>query len=165
MKCYKCGNELDDQDIFCTNCGAQRPVEVQSTVPTQVVYQQPTQQLPNYQVVVPQTPVHSSDAKNANLLCTISLLLYFLGPLIAGILSIVVSMISEDITFVSATLSLISRIAAFVMAIVARAKYPNSTFAKILLWVYIAFILFGILMIILLIILIVIGIMSFSNGW
>ena len=165
MKCYKCGNELDDQDVFCTNCGAQRPVEIQPTVPTQVVYQQPTQQLPNYQVVVPQTPVQSLDKKNANALCIISLLLYFLGPIIAGILSIMISVISENLTLVTAALSVISRIAAFVMAIVARIKYPNSTFAKILLWIYIAFILSSVLMIILLIILIVIGIMSISNGW
>ncbi len=78
------------------------------------------------------------EKKNANRLCIISLVLY-LSPLIWGLFN----------SRVSRLISGACSIAAIVLMIVARVKYPKNTFAKVLMWIYIAFIILGVITLIL----------------
>ena len=167
MKCDKCGEMIEPGDLFCTNCGTSVKVQ-QPTVPQQLPNYQvviPQQQLPNYQVVVQQPQIAADDKKNANILCIISLILYFAAPIFALLMAIVFSLISEDASMLSTGITSISRIAAYVLMIVARIKYPESTFAKILMWIYIGLFAVGFIMGILLIILLIIGIFSFVEAF
>ena len=166
MICEKCGEQLELDDRFCTNCGAaitQRPI-VQQTYTTQQQLAQPIyqQQLPNYNVVVNQNinAISIEDNKKANLLCIISLLLYILGPVAAMVIAIIISYLSENASFIVSGLSGLCRIAAYVIVIITRIKYPKNTFGKVLMWVYLGLFIAGIVMTILLLILLFIGFMS-----
>ena len=128
MKCSRCGEELIPGDKFCTNCG----YSVGEVIQTNTI--QPT--------TIPPQNAYAYDTKKANQLCIISLLLYFVAPLVLGIVGILLDILlkSEILTTGFTGLGSVARIAAFVIVIVARVKYPTSKFAKILLWVYIGFI-------------------------
>lgn len=147
MKCSRCGQELIPGDKFCTNCGYSIQEAVQTYSP----------QL----TTIPPNSVLAYDTKKANQLCTISLLLYFVAPFALGILGILLDFLfkSEALATGFAGLGSVARIAAFVMAIVARVKYPTSKFAKVLLWIYIGFIIASFLLIIALVILVFVLVM------
>ncbi len=148
MKCSRCGEELIPGDKFCTNCG----YSVNEAIQTNTI--QPT--------TIPPQNAYAYDTKKANQLCIISLLLYFVAPLALGIVGILLDVLfkSEILTTGFTGLGSVARIAAFVIVIVARVKYPTSKFAKVLLWVYIGFIIATFLLIIALIVLIFIFAMN-----
>lgn len=103
-------------------------------------------------------PMTEEEKKQANLLCIISLSLYLL-PIIIYLILVFISAgatasriddpyyVESQISNNSATLDAVfsifsllacgSFIAAIVLMIVARVKYPQSVFAKVLMWVYI----------------------------
>ena len=98
--------------------------------------------------------------KQANILCFISLGLHFIPEMISGMLTGIVDSISKtaDIGSTSEVLSIIisvlfggSYVASWVLMIVARVKYKESRFAKILMWVYIGILAAGIIAVILVI--------------
>ena len=132
MKCSRCGQEIVPGDSFCTCCGLAIPNAQQ---PTPVPVQKPI----------------ANDNQKANQLCIFSLLLYLAAPFVLGILGIFISAIfkNETIDIGTSLLGVIARIAAIVMVIVARVKYPTSKFAKVLLWIYIGLFIAGLLLLIL----------------
>lgn len=95
------------------------------------------------------------DRKNANTLCIISLICYFVPGLINFIytfvtLSSVADYESYEYTggggsYLLSGLNFLAFIAAWVLMIVARVNYPNSKFAKVLMWVYIGLFILGII--------------------
>lgn len=95
----------------------------------------PYAQQPYAQQAGGETP---EEKKNANRLCIISLVLY-LSPIIWGLFN------SRGFGLISGACS----IAAIVLMIVARVKYPKNTFAKVLMWIYIAFFILGVITLIL----------------
>ena len=164
MKCFKCGEELTPGDFFCTNCGAGIP---QQQVVQQPVVNQPNQipvpqhaMLYNGQQVNQQLPVYKyiqnqpiEDAKIPNLLCVISLLLRFAGPLLLSAFSAIISNVFEDFPpTITGGLGTLCSLAAFVLMIYVRIKYPSNKFGKILMWIYIAFIIIYILLFIFIIV-------------
>ncbi len=117
MKCEKCGNDINPNEKFCTNCGNPVPVVEQ----------------PTPEVVTSPVPVDTNE--QANRLCIISLILYFGSSLIAGIINFVIgdSGLSNAIT----SLAALGPLAGIILMIVAKVKYPDNKFAKVLMWVYI----------------------------
>ena len=169
MKCVKCGEELIPGDSFCTNCGASIPSSPQASTTSIPVPPQPlmyngqtvniNQQVPVYRYIQNQ-PIE--DQKTPNMLCILSLVLRFASPLVLGILSYVVSNISENLsTLFSGGSSALCYLAAFVIMIYVRVKYPANRFGKILMWIYII----NIIVYIILFILVVIACASCISTW
>lgn len=142
MFCSECGKKITKNAKFCTNCGKEQVnTEIEETP-----------------VVVKQTPVVEEDKNNhlANVLCTISVCLYFGMPFVSflfycvtgGIMSYGDDYTSAMASFFSSIvgiLSSMSTLAAYVLMIVARVKCPKNTFGKVLMWVYIALFVMGLL--------------------
>ena len=156
MYCEKCGEKIKEGNFFCTNCGTPKKiinkVEVKEENKVEVA---PT-------VVVVNNAV-DEDNKKANLLCTISVLLYFVGPLAIFIIALFSSLISRSLGSIISALSGATRIAAIVLMIVARVKYPNNTFAKVLMWIYIGLAILAAIFVVLFIVFLIIGIASFAS--
>ena len=83
--CSKCGKELDDNAVFCMNCG--NAVDVQSAAhqPNQQGYQQPYQQ--GYQQ--PYQPYNNGLDRESSSTANCALLFAFLVPLVGFIMGIV----------------------------------------------------------------------------
>ena len=129
MFCIKCGSQVNDNDKYCLHCGA--PQVKEEIQPSSV----------NVQSVQPQP----EENHLADVLCTISLLLYFAVP---GVLSTLASAFSE-VTIVSMAfgiLDLLSVLAAYILMIIARVKCPTSNYAKVVMWIYIVLLFVGILL-------------------
>ena len=132
MFCNNCGNQINPGEGFCTKCGT----AVQSATP----------QATNNNITVNQ-----EENKKANMLCVISLILkYGVGVIVGIIYGIMGGLTSVSTTSYSTSSSIgvlgtalsglasISSLAAFVIMIVVRVKYPKNTFGKVLMWIYIA---------------------------
>ena len=92
--------------------------------------------------------------KNASILCIISLGFHFIPETISGFLTSILenvtkaSSISDSSEIAAILISLLfggSYIASWVLMIIARIKYKESKFAKILMWVYIGILVAGII--------------------
>ena len=131
MKCDKCGYLLIEGDNFCRNCGKTITIT-------------PTVQQVNIPQQVPAVKNIKDDNGKANLLCVLSLLLYFLAPIIFIVIDIVLALLLENANYLGVSgFSVLCRLAGFILMIVARVKYPNNMFAKVLMWIYIALIIAG----------------------
>ena len=106
------------------------------------------------------TPAEQSERrKKANILCIISLVCQFAPELITGVFSGVLQSIDElasnsslePITYVFSLLTGGTYIASWVLMIIARVKYKESKFAKVLMWVYIGILAASVIAIILVI--------------
>ncbi len=146
MKCIHCGGELIEGDFFCTSCGAR--IESNPTAPV-TVYQQ--------------TAIPIEDKKAADRLCITSLLLYFVGPIILMIIDAFLSVFLKEATVLFTVFSFISRIAGIATMVFARIKYPDSKFAKTLMWVYIILFIIGFVLTTIVILIVFIAIMVLLN--
>ena len=106
------------------------------------------------------TPAEQSERrKKANILCIISLVCQFAPEVLAGIFSGIVESIDdlssnsslEPLTYVSSTIVFATYVASWVLMIIARVKYKESKFAKVLMWVYIGILAASVIAIILVI--------------
>lgn len=147
MKCKNCGIEITEDCKFCTNCGT--PIgetttqENNSTPSTQKV--EPTQTIVNNNVNT------LEDDKKANKLCIISLVLkYVPSILIGGVYSAVDS--SNSIANALTLLLGLGPLAALILMIYVRVKYPKNTFGKVLMWLYIIEIVFSLIAIVIIMI-------------
>ena len=157
-----------------------QPVTQAQPAPAQPVYQQQFQQpvyqqqmQPQYMVQQPypadkkiteydlMTPAEqAARRKSATILCIISLGLQFIPETISGLLTSVLDKVAETSSVSnfseigSILISVLfggSYIASWVLMILARVKYKESKFAKVLMWVYIGILAAGILAFILVI--------------
>lgn len=137
----------------------------------QQYYRQPYQQpqsipvypqanMPGTQPPDPYTPEEKAQRKKkANLLCIISLILQVTPEIAGGIISAVAESLEkmssgslfEPLAYISSLVIGGSYIASWVLMIIARVKYKESKFAKVLMWVYIGIIAIFIALIILLV--------------
>ena len=106
------------------------------------------------------TPAEQSERrKKANILCIISLVCQFAPEVLAGIFSGIVESIDdlssnsslEPLTYVSSTIVCATYVASWVLMIIARVKYKESKFAKILMWVYIGLLAAGVITLVIII--------------
>jgi len=156
MYCEKCGEKIKEGNNFCTNCGTPKKVINKVEVKEeQKVVGGPT-------VIVVENKVDEEN-KKANILCTISLLCYFIGPILLFLISLCLSFISKSLGSVFNILISAPRIAAIVLMIVARVKYPKNTFAKVLMWIYIGIIIAGFILGVILIVCIILGLASLAS--
>ena len=150
--CKKCGAPLGEGVKFCTNCGEKITEQKEMKVTTTSTNKE--------------TDV---DSKKANKLGIISICMYFGGPVLSYIASLFVSIIMSAISYSAneaavlgaAAFSIIVgictfgiRIASWVLMIIMRIKYPNNTFGKILMWVYIGLLALRIIIIVLVVLVI-----------
>ncbi|MBQ8131648.1 MAG: zinc-ribbon domain-containing protein [Bacilli bacterium] len=138
MYCKKCGKLLDQEENFCTYCGTPRSTVIQQPINN-------TQPMNNKVQRKPEKEFTQEDKNNANLLCYISLLLTFGSDGILWFANNIASSFGDNISGIIPLLNLVG----FVLAIVARVKYPQSKFAKILLWTYVILFVLGIIAIVL----------------
>ena len=113
MKCSKCGKELTQNDRFCPECGQKVEIPVAKPEEKRIV----------------------SSMENSTFLCIISLVCYFGWPILAGIIGVIGAAI-PPLEILEGVVGLLP-LAGFVLAIVAWAKYPKTTFPKVLVIVYI----------------------------
>ena len=104
------------------------------------------------------------DKKNANRLCIISLVCYclpmFLNAIYYATITSRIDYTNIDNydysagsgSMIISVLNFMLFIAAWVLMIVARVKYKNSTFAKVLMWVYIGLFILGIILVVVVIV-------------
>lgn len=104
------------------------------------------------------TPAEQSERrKKANILCIISLVCQFAPEIISGVFSGILQSVDdfasnsslEPLTYVSSMIVGGTYIASWVLMIIARVKYKESKFAKVLMWVYIGILAASIIAIIL----------------
>ena len=171
------GNNLDNQNDYMPQGQYQQPN--QSQVPEYQQYNQQNNYTQNgymneYQQIVPpqkQVPVEffewqmaQEEKHKASILCIISLLCHFVVPFVLLFIMGIISNIfgSGDInsteepleSFSTSVLSLLygaSYIASWVLMIIARVKYKNSVFAKVLMWLYIGLLILAVVGVIILI--------------
>ena len=154
----------------------QQPVQ-----PVQQPVQQPVYQQPAYQQIYPQqyqqqtqyagnnAPLGVQPAdmytleeqakrrKQANILCIISLVLQVAPEVLTSVFSGMVeslgdmSDVAEPITYGFSLLAGGTYIASWVLMIIARVKYKESKFAKILMWVYIGLLAAGVITLVIII--------------
>lgn len=102
----------------------------------------------------------SSRKKKANLLCFISLALHFVPEMLSGAFRAIIeqagrsSDIASTTEFFTSAFALFTGgayIASWVLMIIARVKFKESKFAKVLMWVYIGILALGVLAVILVI--------------
>ena len=117
MYCINCGKEVKENSNFCDSCGTNVNIAKENLVDTTI-----------------------QDEKNANLLCIISLILYFGSGIVFGLLF---SLFPNGSKLES--LSGLSPLAGIVLMIVARIKYPKNKFAKVLMWIYISLTILGLI--------------------
>ena len=139
----------------------QQPVQQQVQQPVyqqpayEQYYQQPYQPQPQYvqgnnaTLGINQadlyTPAEQSERrKKATILCIISLVCQFAPEVIGGVLSGIIESVDElsssslePLTYISSMIVGGTYIASWVLMIIARVKYKESKFAKVLMWVYI----------------------------
>lgn len=157
----------------------QQPVQ-QPVQPIQQPVQQPVYQQPAYQQMYPQqyqqtqyagnnaplgvqpadmyTPEEQAKRrKQANILCIISLVLQVAPEVLTSVFSGMVeslgdiSNVTEPITYGYSILAGGTYIASWVLMIIARVKYKESKFAKILMWVYIGLLAAGVITLVIII--------------
>jgi len=146
MFCSECGKKITKNNKFCPNCGKEQNNVTPEETPVVVE-----------EKVIEQKPVAEEDKNNhlANTLCTISVCLYFGMPFVSFLLYCITggvmsygddytSTIASFFSSIVGILSSFSTLAAYVLMIVARVKCPKNTFGKVLMWVYIALFVMGI---------------------
>lgn len=132
MYCINCGSQVNDDDKFCLRCGAVQKGDLQ---PNQVVIARTNVEPQPVAYEKTNTP---EDNHLANVLCSISLGLYFIMPSIFTFISALLSSINVGIiSSICLLLSGVSVVAAYVLMIIARVKCPHSTYAKVVMWLYI----------------------------
>lgn len=136
MFCTNCGQKLKAKARFCEYCG----------------YGVEEDENPN----IINNPVQNNNINNsgANTLCTISLVC-FVFPILLYILTIPFTYNTNGKDALPILINLtgtMSSIAALVLMIVARVKYPKSTFANVLMWVYISLYAIGLIVFIIVLI-------------
>ena len=132
MFCKNCGTKIPKESKFCTSCGASQ------------------------EVAIVEQPVVEDKKENhlANVLCTISLGLYFGMPILSFIMYCFMygltegdfnTAMADPFYMMISLLSGLARIAAYVLMIVARVKCPKSTYAKVVMWIYIGLLILGVI--------------------
>ncbi|MCR5529643.1 MAG: hypothetical protein K6F49_10540 [Saccharofermentans sp.] len=154
-KCPKCG-ALNSYGNFCGECGepkviaasfAPKPADVPASTPAPVPAPVQAQEEPSK---APQSNTSAKgetreEKKAAEKMCIISLVCMYASPVVFGTMfygleSLGESLGSDIISYLALIPGLIyclSGIAAIVLMIVARVKYPKNTFAKVVMWIYI----------------------------
>ena len=130
MFCKECGNKIPENSKFCQNCGTSQDT---------IIVEQPKVE-------------NKKDNHLANVLCTISLSLYFGMPIVAFLMYFFMYGLTEEFDTALADpfygmftlLSMLARLAAYVLMIVARVKCPKSTYAKVVMWIYIGLLILGV---------------------
>ena len=133
MYCKNCGEKIEDGKLECTKCGTKVEDKKEEIIKAEIVNNSSSQVNNNS---VPS----AEDEKNANLLCVISLILYFGSSAISGLLYSISSISGSYV----ANIGGLCPLAGIVLMIIARVKYPKNKFAKVLMWVYIIFTLLAI---------------------
>lgn len=128
MNCYNCGNPLTGEEKMCSNCGAFQSTVKQETVPVEVLLKE--------------TP---EEKKKANMLCLISVILT-VCPTIFVMITSVFNIKNNIITTIFGAITSVNNLAALVLMIVVRVKYPKNVFGKVLMWLYIITIVGGLIL-------------------
>ena len=132
MICKKCNFNNEKDSVFCQNCGSKLEAETKEV-----------QKVEQVETKTVSTNIESDETrkKNATTLCVISLILMYGFPTIMGVIAAIVSSIGSNVMeylySILGTFESFSAIAAIVLMIVARVKYPESKFAKVLMIIYI----------------------------
>lgn len=141
--CPKCGKANEMNFNFCDGCGT-------PLVQTNVNNNQPSvsnnQQSINSQQVIDDEQ-KQIDEHNAIILGIVSLVLYYVGGAIVLVIS---SLLPESARTFFSSFSGLCPLAGVITMIVGRIKYPKNTFLKVVMWIIIISIMFGIIAIILL---------------
>ena len=146
MFCSGCGKKITKNNKFCPGCGKEQS-DTTKEVPVVVE-----------EKVIEQKPIKEEQPNNhlANVLCSISLALYFGMPIVSFVVYMftfglsfnndsAVSAIGTFFTSIMSLLSSVSTLAAYVLMIIARVKCPKSTYAKVVMWLYIALFVMGLI--------------------
>lgn len=131
MYCVKCGKQLNENEKFCSNCGEANKILEDNN-------NQQNNSIKQNNVVQPK------ENDGATLLCILSLTFMYFAP---GIIVAIGENHFPNIDSLGGLFPLV----ALVLMIVARVKYPNSTFAKVIMWIYIIQIILAIIGFILLV--------------
>ena len=156
-KCINCNSINLDEASFCVNCGI-------GIKDSNFTYVENTEQIVNnnnvnIQNLKPnQVPMSDKDRKNANLLCIISLICGFGPSIITALFKLlgIPDVLSNIFMYSDGFLTL----AGIVLMIIDRVNYPQSKFAKVVMWIYIVLLILFVIGIILLIIFI--GLLAYS---
>ena len=132
MFCKECGNKIPENSKFCQNCGTSQDT---------IIVEQPKVE-------------NKKDNHLANVLCTISLSLYFGMPIVAFLMYFFMygltdgeldTALADPFYGMFALLSMLARLASYVLMIVARVKCPKSIYAKVVMWIYIGLLILGVI--------------------
>lgn len=125
--CSKCGSELPETGNFCIECGEKFRDEVEVQKVNEVNNNAVSSE------VVSTTTADNIDEKNSSFLCAVSLILMYLS---FPVVLVIADFFPSSFNSFFALLGSISPLVAFVLMVIARIKYPKSTFAKILMIIY-----------------------------
>ena len=149
-KCLNCGFDNNLESSFCTNCGNTLNKMNSQNNFNNVVNTNDNQNLKTGANSNINNNYNRKDKTNANILGTISLILYFAG---GSIILYLRNMLGNSITPISRLLETIGGLcplAGITVMIVGRVIYPQNTFLKIVMWfIIVSFILLVIAFIIL----------------
>lgn len=122
-----CGQKLNENAKFCINCGQQIDIDNSNN---NINYQN-TQ---SKQDTVTTNNINNVENTNeCNLLCVLSLVLGYGSNVIMTLLYL---LLPNESKYIQSIFSLCP-IAGLTLMIIARVKYPQSKFAKVVMWIYI----------------------------
>ena len=157
MICNKCGADNDINIIYCTKCGNELKKDISITneireintpkVQNNISIPSENQNIPSQNNSV-DTSVNNDIDKKAKKLGIISLILFFLSPILLNKLA---SNLTEQSKNIVSSISIIFQLVGIIIMIFGRIKYPNSKFLKVVMWIIIVPIALVIMSIILLI--------------
>lgn len=133
--CPNCGTNNKSDSNFCGNCGKQL---IQNNVV--VNGQDNIQHNKNNDYMVNNQTNYIKDSE-ANKLGIISLVLYFAGSLISSISYLLPSAVSDSFS----ALAGLCPLSGIVIMIIGRIKYPTNKLLKIVMWIIIGSIIFGLI--------------------
>lgn len=127
-KCEKCGSNNNYENKYCNNCGNE--LSVNNSLENNTSFENE------------KTNVEVKD-KIGEKLGVISLLLYFVGPMILSLFNYVLA--NQYVSYIISPFVGVCPLSGIVIMIIGRIKYPNNKLLKIAMWIIIVSIIFSII--------------------
>ena len=131
--CIKCGAELPDEALFCSNCGSEVKTNTESKAPDQI---------PN-ETVVKSAPIDAEVYKKP--VCGIISLCLYIFSLALMLIFVFASKLASDTSDMSVVINLaviIGMLSAFVLCIVSLARKEKRIFAQVTFFALVALLLY-----------------------
>ena len=123
MVCSNCQKEIEETVNYCPKCG--KKIE-KNSIQNNTTNNPTEKTVPSEEINPATVEVITDENEKANVLCLISLCLFYMGSFFLGLIPVLGKFLTP-----------LSPLAAIIIMIYVRIKYPSNTFGKVLMILYI----------------------------